>query len=71
MKPITPKPAKTMGPYLAKSTSDGIDGPWIVTHIGEGGMVVDWWQPAPGKILMGNGNLGGGSAAIFPDIRIL
>ena len=66
MTPITPKPAKTMGPYqgevdvfvlllvmvfpygppfskIVESTSDG-----IVTHIGQGGMVDDWWQSAPG-----------------------
>ena len=24
---------------IVESTSDGIDGPWIVTHIGQGGMV--------------------------------
>ena len=24
--------------------------PWIVLHIGQGGMVDDWWQSAPGKI---------------------
>ena len=35
---------------ISESTSDGIDGPWIVTHIGQGGMVHDWWQSAPGKI---------------------
>ena len=33
-----------------ESTSDGIDRPWIVTHIGQGGMVDGWWQSAPGKI---------------------
>ena len=35
------------GPPFSKvveSTSDGIDGPWIVTHIGQGGMADDWWQ---------------------------
>ena len=35
---------------IAESTSDGIDGPWIVAHIGQGGMANDWWQSAPGKI---------------------
>ena len=57
---------------IVESTSDGIDGPWIVIHIGQGGMVDDWLQSAPGKIAapppptliwkLG----GGGSAAIFP-----
>ena len=37
---------------IVESTSDGIDGPWIVTHIGQGGMADDWWQS--------------GSLAIFP-----
>ena len=35
---------------IVESASDGIDGPWIVTTIGQGGMVDDWWQSAPGKI---------------------
>ena len=35
---------------IVASTSDEIDGPWIVTHIGQDGMVDDWWQSAPGKI---------------------
>ena len=30
---------------IVESTSDGIDGPWIVA--GQGGMVDDWWQSAP------------------------
>ena len=33
---------------IVESTSDGIDGPWIVAHIGQGGMVDDWWQSTPG-----------------------
>ena len=33
---------------LMKSKSQG--GPWIVSHIGQGEMVDDWWQSAPGKI---------------------
>ena len=33
---------------IVESTSDRIDGPWIVTPIGQGGMVDDWWQSAPG-----------------------
>ena len=37
-------------PCLPESTSDRIDGPWIVTHIGQDGMVDDSWQSAPGKI---------------------
>ena len=32
---------------IVESTSDR---PWIVTHIGQGGMVDDRWQSAPGKI---------------------
>ena len=52
------------GPPFSKFTespSDGID--WIVTHIGQGGMVDDWWQSAPGKIanfemrILGGGDL--------------
>ena len=35
---------------IVESTSDGIDGPWIVAHIGQGGMADDWWQSAPGNI---------------------
>ena len=35
---------------IVESTSDGIDGPWIVAHIGQGGMADDWCQSAPGKI---------------------
>ena len=41
----------------------------MVTHIGQGGMVDDWWQSAPGKIttpptlIWESG--GGGSVAIF------
>ena len=31
-----------------KSESQGM--PWIVTHIGQGEMVDDWWQCAPGKM---------------------
>ena len=31
-----------------KSESQGR--PWMVTHIGQCGMVDDWWQSAPGKI---------------------
>ena len=40
------------GPPFSKieSNSDGIDGPWRVAHIGQGGMADDWWQSAPGKI---------------------
>ena len=45
--------------------------PWIVPHIGQDGMVDDWWQSAPGKIaapptLRWKSWGGGGSAAIFP-----
>ena len=29
---------------LSQPQTDGIDGPWIVTHIGQGGMFDDWWQ---------------------------
>ena len=39
------------GPPFSKIVeSHGIDGPWIVAHIGQGGMADDWWQSAPGKI---------------------
>ena len=34
--------------WLMKSESQG--GPWIVTHIGQGGMVDGWWQSAPRQI---------------------
>ena len=64
------------GPPFSKifeSTSDRIDGPWIVTHIGQDGMIDDWWHFAPGKIAAPQfwyGNLGGKSAAIFPVYRV-
>ena len=35
---------------LLSQPSDGIDGPWVVTHIGQGGMADDWWQSVSGKI---------------------
>ena len=58
-----------MGPYYGKVASAS-DGPWIVTHIGQGGVVDDWWRSAPGKIaapptLRWESRRGGG-AAIFP-----
>ena len=45
-----------------------------MTHIGHGGVVDDWWQPAPGKITapptLRWESGGGGSAAIFPVYEI-
>ena len=41
--PHSPPFSKT----IVESTSDA---PWIVTHIGQGGMVDGWWQSATGKI---------------------
>ena len=38
------------GPPFSKIVESTSDGPWIVTHIDQGGMVDDWWQSAPGKI---------------------
>ena len=35
---------------IVESISDGVDGPWIVAHIGQRGVADDWWQTAPGKI---------------------
>ena len=55
---------------IVESTSDGIDGTWIVTHIGQDGMVDDWWQSAPGKIAAQHPDfdmgIWGKNAAIFP-----
>ena len=54
---------------IVESTSDGIDGPWIVAHIGQGGMADDWWQPAPGKIAAPpilSWESGAKNAVIFP-----
>ena len=31
--------------------SESQEGPWIRTHVGQGGMVDEWWQSAPGKIV--------------------
>ena len=59
------------GPLFSKiveSTSDGIDGPWIVAHI-EGGMADDGWQSAPGKMATPpilSWESGAKNAAIFP-----
>ena len=36
------------GPPFSKIVESTSDGPWIVTHIGQGGMVDDWWHSAPG-----------------------
>ena len=49
--------------------SESQGGPWIVTGIGQGGMVDDWWQSAPGKIAALptlRWEYGWKSAAIFP-----
>ena len=57
--------------WLIKSESQG--GPWIVTHIGQGGMVDDWWQSAPGKIATPPSFTweSGGGVAIFPVYAIV
>ena len=65
----------THGPPFSKiveSTSDGIDGPWMVTR--QGGMVDDWWQSAPGKIAAPPTLIwewGGGVRLSFPYIRYM
>ena len=38
------------GPPFSKVVESTSDGPWIVTHIDQSGMVDDWWQSVPGKL---------------------
>ena len=38
------------GPPFSKIVESTSDRPWKVTQLGQGGMVDDWWQSAPGKI---------------------
>ena len=60
------------GPPFSKIVESTPDGPWIVTHIGQGGMVDDWWQSAPGRSPHPNFDMGiwggGGSTGYLSGI---